>query len=483
MSNRFFMTGLAGVGVTSMMVATLVVGATPALAVPADFAAKADAYVKSSWPANGPGVAVLVTERGKTVYKRGQGFADVEVKTPITTKTVFRLASMTKQLAAVTLLQLVDEGKVSLNDPVSKYVPQLPQPGGSATIRQILNHTSGIKSYTNISTFMRENDARPQTTESLIAAFKDVPPPSKPGEEWYYNNSGYVLVGAVIEKVTGKPWYQAVEERISKPLHLTSVRYGVGEESIPGMAKGYARGKQGPKLADKVHLSVPHAAGAFVGSIEDMATFEWALHHGKLLKPATYKQMIAPTKLQDGRDYPYGLGMELWKVRGSAALGHTGDMQGFHTIGMYLPEKDIVVTVFVNDQASPTQPQVAGPWLAALALGKPYADPWEGKMDISVLFPEAKVDPASLEPFFGVYRPKNGKGERQFFSSSDRFFTKVDGEQERVYHTGGNRFSYGPFSLTWFGMKRDASGTPVMEVHPQEKEETETWVRTGPLPK
>jgi len=117
-----------------------------------------------------------------------------------------------------------------------------------------------------------ENTGRAFTTEQMIAEFKDKPAPFKPGEKWAYNNSGYVLVGAVIEKVTGKPWHQALEERITGPLGLETIRYGVEEASMPNMAKGHKRGEKGPEPAQKIHMSVPHAAGALIGSVEDLAS-------------------------------------------------------------------------------------------------------------------------------------------------------------------------------------------------------------------
>jgi CubicO group peptidase (beta-lactamase class C family) len=190
--------------------------ACPAEALPADFSAKADALVKKAYPANQPGAAVIVTDDGKTVYAAGHGLADLEAKTPITPATVFRLGSITKQFSAAIILQLVSEGKLSLDDRLSKFLPDYPKPGADATVRQLLNHTSGVQSYTAIPGWMAsDKPARALTTEQLISEFKDLPAPAKPGEAWAYNNSGYVLVGALIEKVAGKPWHQAIEERIA----------------------------------------------------------------------------------------------------------------------------------------------------------------------------------------------------------------------------------------------------------------------------
>ncbi|MEO7411709.1 MAG: serine hydrolase domain-containing protein, partial [Sphingomicrobium sp.] len=201
--------------VRSALVLALLLSAAPAVALPANFKAEADKLLADAYAANGPGAAVIVTENGKTVYAAGRGLADIERKIAITPETRFRLGSITKQFTAAAIMKLVEQGKISLDDPLSKYLPDYPAPGASATVRQLLNHTSGVMSYTNMPSFTAEGNAsKPVTTEQLVAVFKDVPSPSKPGEKWDYNNSGYVLLGAILEKVTGKSWDQAVADLV-----------------------------------------------------------------------------------------------------------------------------------------------------------------------------------------------------------------------------------------------------------------------------
>jgi len=298
----------------------------PAVAVPSGFAQQADKIVAKSWPADGPGAAVIVTEGGKPVYERGRGLADLQAKTPITPATVFRIGSVTKQFAAATLLQLVQEGKLSLDEPLTKFIPDYPQPGGSATVRQLLNHTSGIQSYTDIPGWMTEaNVNKPYTTAQLVDVFKNLPSPAKPGDAWAYDNSGYILIGAIIEKMSGKPWYEAVRERIAVPLHLKTLRYGVGEEGVPHMAKGYRRDEDGSfKPAEKIHMSVPGAAGSLIATVGDLARWANALHHGKVVNEAIYKAMTTKTKTADGKEFPYGFGLQLDQLRGHATIGHGG---------------------------------------------------------------------------------------------------------------------------------------------------------------
>lgn len=444
--------------------------ATPAAAVPQDFAASADRIVAEAWPADGPGAAIIVTEAGKPVYERGRGLADLEARRPITPDTVFRLGSITKQFSAAIMLQLVAEGKVSLDDPLSKYLPDYPQPGASATVAQLLNHTVGVQPYTEIPGWMvEEKTNRALTTDQLVAEFRDLPSPSKPGEKWAYNNSGYVLVGAVIEKVTDKPWHEVVDERIAKPLGLTTIRYGVLETNTANMAVGYTQrdGKAAP--AQKIHMSVPNAAGALIGSVEDLAKWNAALNGGKVIPQSYYAKMIARTILPSGEKHPYGFGILNSDVRGRDAIGHGGGIFGFSTDSIYVPKDDVFVAVFSNSDSPKTDPGMVMLKLAALAVGDPFPT-----------FEKAAIDPASLEPWFGVYAVEDG--ERRFFARDGKLYTQRSGGSELdVFSAGNNRFFYDN-SLSWFEISRDDKGAPIMAMHQQGSTKAVPSKRTGPIP-
>jgi CubicO group peptidase (beta-lactamase class C family) len=459
------------IGLGAGLSAAALVLATPALAVPADFSAKADSIVEQAWPADGPGAAIIVTEGGKTVYERGRGLANVETKTPITPDTVFRIGSITKQFSAAVLLQLIHEGKLSFDDPLSKFLPDYPQPGASATVRELLNHTSGIQSYTDIPGWMVEaNTNRPYTTQQLIDVFKSKPQVTKPGETWAYNNSGYILVGAIIEKVTGKPWYQAVHDRIAVPLHLTTLRYGTAESTTPNMAIGYAIGEDGKAgAAPKIDMSVPGAAGALIGTVGDLATWANALHHGRVLDPVSYKAMITPTKTSDGKEWPYGFGMALGDIRGHPTIGHDGGIFGFVTSSIYVPEKDVFVAVFVNSLPPVTAPDMVASKLAMLAIGDPFP-----------VFHAQPVDAKAVQPFLGVYKIEGGDAERVFFEKDGKLYTRRSGGSDTpVFPAGSNRYFY-EGGVTWFDIKPGAP--PVMEMYQNGASKPEIATRTGPVP-
>jgi CubicO group peptidase (beta-lactamase class C family) len=444
--------------------------AAPAGAIPPDFKAKADALLKQSFPAAGPGAAVIVTDDGKIVYEGAQGLADIAANRPITAQTVFRMGSITKQFSAAIMLQLAAEGKLSLDDKLSKFLPDFPKPGADATVAQLLNHTVGVQSYTNIPGWMGEkNTAKAYTTDEMIAQFKDLPSPSRPGEKWAYNNSGYVLVGAVIEKVTSKPWYQNVEERIARPLGLKTIRYGVLESETPNMAAGYtdADGKVAP--AQKIHMSVPHAAGALIGSVEDLAKWNAALHHGKIIPPAYYARMIERTRMPDGTQEDYGFGIRNGELRGRKSLGHGGGIFGFSTDSLYLPKEDVFVAVFTNSDSPATDAGMVMLKLAALAVDDPFPT-----------FDRQKLDAKAVEPWVGLYTLKDA--ERRVFLRDGKLFTQRTGGGELEAIAAGNNLYFYEGSLTWFELRRDASGTPVVAMYQQGAVTPALAARRGPIP-
>jgi len=305
----------------------------------------------------------------------------------------------------------------------------------------------------------------------MIALFRDLPSPTQPGQAWAYNNSGYVLLGAIIESVTGKSWHEAIAERITRPLGLSSITYGVTGENVPAMARGYTERERGQQLAMRIHMSVPHGAGALVGNVRDLATWAHALHHGRVVPPALYQQMIQPTRLPDGTSHPYGFGLMNGEVRGRPTITHGGGIFGFNTDSIYIPSEDVFVAVFANSDDPATPPGVVATRLAALGVGDPFPQ-----------FQPAQVDVRTLEPLLGLYQVEGGPS-RRFFTREGRLYTMREGGSEmEVFPAGGDRFFYGPASLTWFRLERQPNGAHVMHMHHQGRDQAERAVRTGDVP-
>lgn len=444
--------------------------AAPALALPATFKADADAIIAKAVPEGGPGVSVIVTENGKVAYRADRGLANVEGKVAIAPGTSFRYASITKQFTAAAILKLVDQGKVALDDPLTKYLPDYPGPGGAATVRQLLNHTSGIMPYTQIPEWgMLAQTGASTTTQGLIDLFKGKPLQFQPGEKYEYNNSGYVLLGAILEKVTGKSWDEAVIALATGPAGLKSIRSGVHEAEVKAMAKGYAEENGKTVAAPPLHMSQPHAAGALIGTAEDLARWGNALHGGRIVSPASYAAMTSAGKLGNGESFPYGFGLVPGDVRGRRTIGHNGGINGFSTSSLYVSEPRIFVVVLNNSNALVSADSLATR-LAAAALGDPFPQ-----------FKALPVDLKAVAPLLGSYALP--VGERLFFERGSKLYTRRSGGAElEVFPAGDNRFFYGPESLTWFAIKAGADGKRVMEMHHNGASEPEVTKWSGPVP-
>lgn len=340
----------------------------------------------------GPGAALLVARGDEVLFRSARGQANVELGVPLSVDQVFRIGSVTKQFAAAGLLTLVEAGKVSLADPVSKYVKDFPN-GAAITVRQLLDHTSGVKSYTGIDGVMAGPIMIDRTTAALIDTFKDEKIDFAPGEKWAYNNSGYVLVGAVIEAASRMPWHAYLDQALFQPLGLKHTRYGDDAAVIPGHVRGYSL--QFGELTPMRHLSMtqPHAAGALVSTVADLHRWNRALHEGRVLKDATYRQMITPAGAAE--EAKYGFGISRGTLRGEDMLSHGGGIHGFLSFLLYLPGSDTTVAILQNADGlvGGTSPDAIARKIAAMSIGEPYP----------AATPIA-VTPAALAEVEGIYR-------------------------------------------------------------------------------
>jgi CubicO group peptidase (beta-lactamase class C family) len=450
-----------------MFAACSIVIAAPALAVPAGLDRKADAILAANLEANGPGATALVAEKGRIVWMGARGKADLAQGTGLKPTDLFRFASITKQFTAALTLRLVDEGRLSLDDTLGKLLPaETPASWHAVTVRQLLNHTSGIPSYTGKPSFMVEaTTARPFTTQQLIDVTRADPMDFAPGTSWSYNNTGYVLLSAIAEKLTGKPWHVALREKITGPLGLTSIRCGC--EPGARVTNGYG---DGGKLAQAIDMSVPSGAGALVGNASDLARWMSALHGGKVLRPATYQAMITPQGSAASAPMKYGFGLARGELRGFPTIEHGGDIFGFSTDSIYLPARKLAVVVLGNAERGVNDPEMISRRLLAEAAGVP--------------FPVLRAQPAdlaALEPFFGVYRNLEGT-ERRFFAKDGKLYMhRVGGSASEVFAAGADRFFYGPKSLTYFDLKRAEDGKPALAMHLNGAEKGEIGFYAGPV--
>lgn len=450
---------------------TAVCLSTPAAAQPTGFPALAASELEAAFPANGPGAALIVMQRGRLLYAGGRGLADLDTRRPITADTVFRLGSIAKQFTAAVVLQLVADGRIALDDPLSRFFPDFPPPGAGATVRQLLNHSSGIMDYTKIPGWMLSPPSlQPNTTADLVALMRERPATAAPGTRWEYNNGGYVLLGAIIEQVTGKPWHDAVVTRIARPLGLRTLAYA-GDAPGAAWAHGYSRVNGQYVPARGVHISVAHAAGGLVASAADLAKWAQALHHGRVVPAPLYAEMTQAARLADGSTEPYGFGLRLRQIRGQRALVHGGAGRGLDSDSVYVPSKDLFVAVLANTDDPATDPSVLTRRLAALALGAPVPR-----------FARTQVPLDTIEPLFGAYgRPGSG-APRRFFARDGKLYIGRGDEEQQVFPAGNDRFSLADDTLTWIRFIRRPGQPPRIEINRLESAAPEQMPRIGPVP-
>jgi len=279
-------------------------------------------------------------------------------------------------------------------DEITKYLPDYPTQDKTITIEHLLTHTSGIKSYTNLPNFM-DFASKPMSQEEMLETFKDVPMEFDPGTAYVYNNSGYFLLGVIIEKVSGLSFKDFVQQNIFDKAGMANSYYGAHSPIIKNRASGYA--EDGGKMINAMYISMdwPYAAGALLSTVEDLLKWNTALHSGMFLKPATLETAFVDYKLQDGSSTAYGYGWTINQLLGSSSYEHGGGVQGFLTYMTYLPEEKIFAAAFSNCTCqSPTEATVA---LAAQALGK------FPKKELAM-----ELDETKLKEFAGVYEISEG---------------------------------------------------------------------------
>jgi D-alanyl-D-alanine carboxypeptidase len=304
-----------------------------------------------------PGASLAIVQDGHVVMAKGYGLANLEVSALATPDTVYELGSMTKQFTATAIMILVEEGKVALDGAISTYLPELPANWKSVTVRHLLAHTSGIKEYTTTPDFfatMRQD----RTHEEIIRLVTGLPLDFEPGERWEYDNTGYFLLGMIIEKVSGKSFGQFLAERIFRPLGMTATRVNDYEAVLKNRASGYVWDSHGWRGCDYWSPTQTFAAGALVSSVTDIAKWDAALYTEKLLKRSSLEQTWTPARLRDGtpvRSYwgSYGFGWILINYRGHRLVAHGGSKPGFvGGISRFVDDR-LTVIVLSNNAVDP----------------------------------------------------------------------------------------------------------------------------------
>jgi len=331
--------------------------------------------------------SVLVAKDGKVILDQGYGSADLEWNIPNSPTTKFRLGSITKQFTAASILLLQERGKLSIDDPVSKYLPDAPAAWSKITIHNVLTHTSGIPSFTNFPDY-RATEWKDITPSELVARFRDKPLDFEPGTKFSYSNSGYVLLGYLIEKISGQTYGDFLQQNIFIPLGMKDTGIDSNANILPQRAQGYRRSPHGIEHDGYISMTIPFSAGALYSTTGDLLKWEQALFGGKVLKPESLAKMTTAFKND------YGCGLFIRTVDGHKLITHGGGIEGFNTSLNYYPDDKLIVIVLGNLTGG--APDQIARYAGQTALGQAVTLTSERK--------EVSLSPAILPDYAGTYR-------------------------------------------------------------------------------
>ena len=411
----------------------------------------ADAFYNSLKEKEAPGIAVLVARDGDVLYRKGFGRADIKNKIPVTPDTKFRIGSVTKQFTAAAILKLQENNILSVNDKLSKFIPDFPR-GDEVTIHHLLTHTSGIHSYTSKADFIGKV-TKTISPDSLISSIKNDPYDFNPGERMLYNNSGYFLLGYIIGKVSGKPYDLYLKETFFDPLHMTNTGIHHAGIKLENEAIGYAKNNNQYDGAINWDMSWAGGAGAMYSTVDDLLKWNQALYGGKVLSEKSMNAALTPVVLKNGAQPPmkYGYGLGFNKYRGEEIISHGGGLHGFVTQLAYYPKEKLTIVMFSNTD----QPEVN---FDPNKIAEAFL--WD-KLDKQASYAESTIKPANLQLYTGrfeilnagvltitttenkLYAQLSGQPKFEIFpSSADEFFWKVVEARLKFVRDGKGEISH-----------------------------------------
>ena len=388
-----------------------------------------DNILEANYKPNQPGATALVYKNGQVIYRKGFGNANLELDVKMQADHVFEIGSITKQFTAIAILMLEEQGKLKVEDDITKYIPDYPTQGKNISIHQLLNHTSGIKSYTGMQSF-RELARTDMTPTELIDVFKNEPMDFNPGEAYRYNNSGYVILGHIIEVISGVSYAEFIQTHIFDPLGMHNSYYGSMKQLIKNRAYGYQQNDQGYVNADYLSLTLPYAAGSLMSNVDDLLKWQLALNTNKLISRSTYEKAINGSTLNNGDTIGYGYGLQDGDLQGSKSISHGGGIFGYTTMGIYLPEEDVFVSVLTNCDCN--SPGGVANKIAAIAIGKPFPS----------IKDAVTLNEAALNKWVGTYQFPNDV-VRYVTSSDGKIYSQREGSVKlQIYPLSDTRFIF-----------------------------------------
>jgi len=400
-----------------------------------------DQLLEAKYKPNEPGAVTLIYKNGEVIYRKAFGNANLELGIAMTPVNVFEIGSITKQFTAISILMLMEQGKLNLEDEITKFIPDYPTSDKTITVHHLLNHTSGIKSYTSMESFMK-NARIDMTPTELINVFKNEPMNFDPGENFLYNNSGYILLGYIIEVVSEQSYADFIEKNIFEKLGMKKSYYGSMSKLIKNRASGY-QNRNGYINADYLSLTLPYAAGSIMSTVDDLLIWQKALNTNQLITRTSYEKAIHGSTLNDGEHISYGYGLMEGDINGSVSISHGGGIFGYTTHGIYLPEEDVFVSILTN--CSCNSPSGVTNKIAALVIGKPFPD-----IKDAITLTESE-----LQKWTGAYQFEDG-AVRFIIVKEGKIFSQREGSTVfEIYSMTADQFIFEDGNITYNFSEKD----------------------------
>ncbi len=393
--------------------------------------------------------AVLVMKGNKVLFTKGYGMADVSSSRPNTPETKYLICSVTKQFTATAIMLLAEKKLLNLDDPIVKYLPDYPKPvADKVTVYHLLTHTSGITEYTDLPQLEEMYD-RPASLEDVVSIFKDLPLLFEPGSEWRYTNSGYYLLGLIIEKVSGETYGEYMRKHVFEPLGMSNTSFPHGFIDLPGSARGHTFDSASSLVPEAaVHSNLPYSAGGLYSTVGDMAKWDRSLRSGTLLSPESLSKMFTPYK-----DH-YGCGWFIDTLYGHQLAFHGGGGGGFRSSFMRFVDEPFCVVVFGNNDAGSVDR--IGNGLAAIAYGQPY--------DVPTIKTPIAIDSRILEDYVGAYEMGSDQYRLVTREGDSLFLHRTSGARSLLHAEAKDKFFYDRDHTVTITFVRDAAGKVTEQI-------------------
>ena len=377
---------------------------------------KLDQLISEKFSSVSPGCAVLVAKDDQVIYEKGFGVANIELNVPMRPEMVFRIGSMTKQYTAIAILQLVEQGKISLQDSLQKFIKSFPYKGHTITIENLLTHTSGIKDYEQLDAHIPNAIRVEFSPKTIIDSLANLSLDFIPSTKYNYSNSNYFLLGYIIEQISGKAYKDYLKENIFKPAGLSATYYDSPTQIITNRVSGYSKDSSAYHNVDYISMSLVYSAGALLSNVTDLFRWHQALYTYKLVKKETLEKAFTSFMLSDGKLAEYGYGWFIKDWHGEKSIAHGGAIDGFRSMEMYFPNQNIFMTALFNSDNDDFLNLFDN--MTALVLGKPANS-----------YKDLKLSDDTLNTYVGTYT----------FLEDTAQFIKIYKKAGRLYADLSNR--------------------------------------------